>query len=105
MTAAPAGVVLLPSGAASKPPPAMIYSVEFSEVRAQEYTLRDAERRRRINIYTSTEGGFPRAIFFDQDNRQSLMLSVNEGGEADVRFLDSEGKMRLIFVAGHGAAG
>jgi hypothetical protein len=105
LPAPPAGVILLPSGASAKPPPAMIYTMEFGEVRAQEYTLRDAERRRRINLYTSTEGGFPRAIFFDQDNRQSLMLSVNEGGEADIRFLDSEGKMRLIFVAGHGAAG
>ncbi|MBM3499087.1 MAG: hypothetical protein FJX74_10505 [Armatimonadetes bacterium] len=105
LPAPPAGVVVLPSGSSTRPPPAQVFQLEYEQVIANEFTLRDQERRRRINLYTSTEGGHPRAIFFDQSSRPGLMLSVNEGGEADVRFLDSEGRMRLIFVAGHGAAG
>jgi hypothetical protein len=99
------GVVLLPSGPAAKPPARTTHRLEYNEVRAHEFTLRDPERRRRINLYTSTEGGYPRAIFFDNDNRHSLMLSVNEGGECDVRFLDSAAQPRAILVVGPDAAG
>lgn len=80
-------------------------SLEYDEVRGLEYIARDMEKNRCIQLFTSADG-YPRAVFFDKFyHAPRVIMSVNEGGEADVRLLDRLGKTRLMFIAGPDTAG